>query len=251
MLAVPVLTFHALAPTRHATAWPRDDFEALVARWAASGRAPIGIDAFGELLRRGSPANDAWMATFDDGYASFVDAHAACRRAGGRAVLFLSTSLLGRSPIFPGDSRCPDQAALAESDVAALARDGCDVMSHADAHVDLRTLGDDEIDASLKRARERIADLVGRPPSAFAYPFGKSDARVRRRVAAVHGMAFGTRLEFVRAGDDVHDLPRLDAHYLRSFARHGAIDDPEVRRYLRMRGWLRRIRGWIPFGVRP
>ena len=243
MIPVPVLTFHALAETSHVTAFPRGGFERMVERWAASGRHPIGIDAFLRRLNGEQPGrNGDWMATFDDGYASFVAAHEACRRAGGRAVLFLSTGLIGRAPIFPADDRCPHQPALDAATVSTLARDGCDVLSHGDTHVDWRGLSDAEIDIELRRSSEIIADLTGTPPRAFAYPFGLSDDRVRGRVAAFHEAAFGTRLAFVRSSDDRHELPRVDAHYLRSLTNGGSLDDPAVLRRLRWRGWMRGIR---------
>lgn len=243
MIPVPVLTFHALAETSHVTAFPPDGFERMVGRWATEGRRPIGIDALLRRLKGEEPVeNGDWMATFDDGYASFTAAHEACRRAGGRAVLFLSTSVLGRDPIFPRDGRCPKQPALDVETVATLARDGCDVLSHGDAHVDWRNLSDHEIDANLRRSSEIIADLTGIAPRAFAYPFGLSDGRVRARIAAFHEAAFGTRLGFVRTSDDRHDLPRIDAHYVRRLSSCGTLDDPAVRRRLRWRGWMRGIR---------
>jgi peptidoglycan/xylan/chitin deacetylase (PgdA/CDA1 family) len=106
------------------------------------------------------------------------------------AVLFVVSGYVGRLAAWdwplPG-RRVPhlDWPAL-----RALAHAGVTIGAHSATHRDLRRLDDRALDAELRGARLRLEDGIGAAVRAVAYPFGRSDARVRVATAA-SGYALG------------------------------------------------------------
>ena len=85
-------------------------------------------------------------------------------------------------------------------------------MDHAPLTRATETLAQREV----VHSRELLEELLSRPVGTFAYPYGampspRADALVRRSYVA----AVSTRLSPTRDDDDLHALPRVDAHYLR------------------------------------
>jgi peptidoglycan/xylan/chitin deacetylase (PgdA/CDA1 family) len=65
-----------------------------------------------------------------------------------------------------------DRAELLE-----LAQRDLEIGAHSVDHADLRTLEDAAALDQLRRSRETLEDLLGRPVTTMAYPFGSFDAR--------------------------------------------------------------------------
>ncbi|MGF7237650.1 MAG: polysaccharide deacetylase family protein, partial [Frankia sp.] len=64
--------------------------------------------------------------------------------------------------------------------------------------------------AEAQRARNDLADILGREPTAFAYPYGAHDATARAAVrAAGYTCAFATGERAARPEDDVLAISRL------------------------------------------
>jgi peptidoglycan/xylan/chitin deacetylase (PgdA/CDA1 family) len=85
-----------------------------------------------------------------------------------------------------------------------------DIGSHTVSHPSLPLQPPALRTAEIERARETCAELVGRAPAAFAYPFGDYDAETVELVrAAGHVVACTTDETGVVPGADVLALPRL------------------------------------------
>jgi peptidoglycan/xylan/chitin deacetylase (PgdA/CDA1 family) len=125
--------------------------------------------------RRAVTGDSGVVLTFDDGERSVLS-HALPRlaRRGWVGALFVTTGWLGR----PGY--------LAPDEVSQFRRAGWLVGSHGDTHRFLSTLPPHELRAELTRSRERLAGLLGAPPSHLAFPGGRSSPRVHEEALA-HG----------------------------------------------------------------
>jgi peptidoglycan/xylan/chitin deacetylase (PgdA/CDA1 family) len=237
MIRLPVLTFHSICPMRSPVAFDAGLFGRLMTRLASAGWKTVRA---GEAVAfaRGQPASPprSFVITFDDGYASVLREAAPILAAHRfRAILFVSTGLVGRSPIFAGDGLCPNEPALTWAGLRELVESGFEIGSHACAHRRLTTLSDDDLERELTESRSELESRLGVAVRFHAYPFGAVDSRVAAACARVYEGAFGTRLDWVTPGDDPAALPRLDAHYLRGLASRGRLDGTVTRAWIAVR----------------
>jgi peptidoglycan/xylan/chitin deacetylase (PgdA/CDA1 family) len=86
----------------------------------------------------------------------------------------------------------PRARQLSAPEIAGLTQLGMAISSHTMSHPCLPQCTNDVIDREIAGSREVLADLVGQPPLALAYPNGNHDARSRRAVSrAGYAVAFG------------------------------------------------------------
>lgn len=113
--------------------------------------------------------------TFDDGMRSLATTAAPALSAlGAPATLFLTTDYVGK------DNHWPSQPPLAPRKAA-----GWSIQAHTRTHPDLRTLGDDALEAELCEPLDVIERRLGHRPSSFAYPYGYFNERVRAPRATI------------------------------------------------------------------
>jgi peptidoglycan/xylan/chitin deacetylase (PgdA/CDA1 family) len=242
--SLPVLTFHAIHDLPSPVAFGPAAFSAAMRRLAARGWRTVSAAEAVAHARGGRPASARTFAiTFDDGYASVLT-HAApvLRELGFGATLFLTTGLMERDEIFPGDRLCPRERSLSWAEARALAASGIEIGSHATEHRDLRTLSDAELSRALSESRRVLEERLGTPVRLHAYPFGLCDARVAAAAARVYDGAFTADLDWVRPGVGPHRMPRLDAHYLRFLGRCGDLGGAGTRGWIALRRLGRAVR---------
>ncbi len=99
---------------------------------------------------------------------------------------------------------------LTESELCALAASPlAEVGAHGLVHEELPGMAPERLRANLEGSREACARLFGRPPRAFAYPYGLHDGAARSAAAAAgFEMAFTTHEALCFASTDPHRLPR-------------------------------------------
>jgi peptidoglycan/xylan/chitin deacetylase (PgdA/CDA1 family) len=244
MTRLPVLTFHAIHEMATPVAVDLPTFRGIVRRLASAGWRTVSAgDALAFARGEKTLPDRSLLVTFDDGYASVLEQAAPIlREAGFGALIFLTTGLLGRPTIFPGDSLCPAERALGWDDARELVRSGFEIGSHAETHSDLRALDDAALVRELSGSRAELEQKLSTPVRVHAYPFGACDARVAAACARVYDGAFSTRLDWVAAGDDVRLLPRLDAHYLRFLSARGDLGSIATRAWVGLRRLGRSVR---------
>lgn len=236
-----VITFHAIDHQPGPLSLAPEGLDALLGALRDAKIPVLDLDA---LL---SPETKRGVAlTFDDGMESVHSAALPILRAHrAPAHVFVVTNRLG------GDNRWEGQPANAQAyrmldwtKVEALHAGGVRIEGHTANHPDLRTLGEaGAIDSELEEADAAIEARVGRRPSYFAYPYGYQNEQVRAIVRRRYRACFTTRLDYLGQDDDPATLPRLDCHYLRSPRVVRSLAGPVVRRYVGLRGVLRRLRG--------
>lgn len=203
------LAYHGVANVRL-----RDDTFSLFTR-PATLRRQIHVlrgwgyrfTTFGDLaarVQRGEGVGYVAL-TFDDGIADNRSTMLpVLREERVPATVFVATAYIG--------GRHPDVPALAmleAADVLALRDGGVEIGSHSHAHSDLTTLPFEAVLADLHASRRALAEVLGKEPAVFAYPFGRANDDTRR-AAREAGFDYAARAEAQGQWDDPWDQPRQD-----------------------------------------
>ena len=186
---VPILMYHSVtdrpgAETRGLAVRPRDLADQL-AHLRDAGFTPL---TFADLTRTW---RDNWPAlpprpvviTFDDGYADFhTTALPILDQFGFAATVFVTTGWLADAG--PHAAGRPLDRTLTWSQLKEAAAHGVELAGHSHSHPQL-----DQIDAAALREeltlnKALLEDEIGTPVTTMAFPYGYSNARVRRTVAA-------------------------------------------------------------------
>jgi peptidoglycan/xylan/chitin deacetylase (PgdA/CDA1 family) len=86
----------------------------------------------------------------------------------------------------------PRARQLGSAEITSLVQMGVAIGSHTMSHPCLPQCSEDVMDRELAGSREVLADLLGEPPIALAYPNGNHDSRSRLAVSrAGYDLAFG------------------------------------------------------------
>jgi peptidoglycan/xylan/chitin deacetylase (PgdA/CDA1 family)/glycosyltransferase involved in cell wall biosynthesis len=183
-----VLCYHAVSP-----AWDADisvtprQLERQVGRLLRRGYRAV---TFTEALTAPPPGR-LLAVTFDDAYRSVLEhARPLLDRLGAPATVFAPTGWVGRRAAWPGVDRWAATPHAAELDVmdwdelAGLRDAGWEVGSHTRSHPRLTELGDADLAAELEGSRAEVAERLGAPPAAIAYPYGDVDHRVAAAASA-------------------------------------------------------------------
>jgi peptidoglycan/xylan/chitin deacetylase (PgdA/CDA1 family) len=223
---------------------PADRFEWQM-QWLTSHYDVISLDELVERFRAGRPLRGTAAVTFDDAYQGVFDFAVPVLRARRiPATIFVVTSAPGRKrgfwwdhPGIAGELTDPKRqrflselkgdgpAILAEfnggervdeqtpatrlpadwTTIRAHAGDLIDLGVHSATHRYLPALSDAEIHHEVVESRRALNRATGVWARHFAYPYGHSDARARRRVCEA-GYAAGLGLDPGHAADGTDDV---------------------------------------------
>jgi peptidoglycan/xylan/chitin deacetylase (PgdA/CDA1 family) len=172
-----ILVYHAVGadgekPSRFIV--PRRSFERQMRTLAR--RCPVlTLDDLVALHRthRLPPARSV-VITFDDGYEDTRKLAApVLARLRLPATLFLVSTRVGEGMVWQGDGELARRPLVSWEDVDALRQRGLEIGAHTRTHPILTELPEDELDPEIAGSRTDLAERLGAPPSAFAYPYGK------------------------------------------------------------------------------
>lgn len=156
--------------------------------WLSEEREVVDLDT--ALRRWEEPGSDNLVVlTFDDGYRDvYTTAFPMLSERKMPFLLYISTSLVGRSDQTGNDEEPLDWPHITEMHGSGLLTVG----AHTHSHPDLRTLSKESVAEELERSDTIIAEHLNETPKHFAYPYGfwseTADAVVRERyVTAVLG----------------------------------------------------------------
>jgi peptidoglycan/xylan/chitin deacetylase (PgdA/CDA1 family) len=199
---IPVLRYAALGDPATPSARPwtvgLDAFAEHLRAIVASGRVPLTASRFADGPRIGDAARDAVVLTFDGGSADVGEAVRRAAASGVAATLFVPTGRLER----PG--------MLRRRDLAHLAGLGAEIGGAGHTYRRFDELDPSDQRAEAERCRDDLAEIIGRPPSAFAYPYGTHNAAARSAVrAAGYTCAYATGETRARSDGDEMAVARL------------------------------------------
>lgn len=180
-----------------------------------SGATALTISGLAERLRAGTLPDRAVAITFDDGFRSVAEnAAPLLAERGLPATVFCVAGRLGGlsdwPSALPGSPALPLMGADDLRDLPAF-----EIGSHGMQHDPL--VAGCELALEVVESRRTLEEAVGKPVRAFAYPYGAPPTDTARQlVRETYDAACTTSMATVTARADVHALPRIDIHYLRS-----------------------------------
>ena len=198
-----ILLYHHVVPHTRAetllepTSISLDTFASQLDALASDGWVFVDLEVMLAGLCAGDQARTAGGApelaiTFDDGYASLLEALPVLSDRRVPATVFLLTDFLGQ------DNRWNPKAFSIErhlslDEVASLAKSGLGVEFHGTDHQRLTKLGPGELDQRFARGQDFFAQHFGRQARVIAYPYGAFDAKVSE--AARRHFEFGLAVD--------------------------------------------------------
>ncbi len=237
--------YHSIDSSGSPISLERREFERHV-RWLVDG--PVRVLDVPALLRDDRPG-DAVALTFDDALASFGDvAWPILRDHALPVTIFVPTDHVGASNSWnPARLHIPALPLMSWSALRRAAAEGVRLAAHTRTHPSLPTLPRAVMEDELVHGAERLQRETGRRPAGFAYPFGHYDDAVLSAVRAHFDWACTTELRALRAVEDPHLLPRVDAYYLRRGGRLERLGSRRIAAELGARRVARRLRAAVPW----
>jgi peptidoglycan/xylan/chitin deacetylase (PgdA/CDA1 family) len=234
-----VLMYHAVGERRapddpFCLFVPQDRLHRQLSTLLSHDWTPLTLDRY---LRGETPPRSV-LLTFDDGFQTMVqEGLPVLRDLGVPATVFLLPGLLGGTSRWMPEMGC--EPLVDAEGVRELARAGLDIGCHGWDHSSLAGADPETLVRNTTRAARALTKLTDGPARAFAYPYGRHDARARQAVMdAGFEVAFSTH-----QGTGRYAIPRVDVN---------ATDTDVTFRLKCLRGYpaLRRISGGVP-GLRP
>ena len=211
---VPILMYHEIAARKDSSsrlAVPPDSFAVQLDHLREAGFTTLTLTELASALA-GDPAGlpeRPVVLTFDDGFADFHDvALPLLHRYGFTATVFVTTGWIadaGRHAV----GRSPGRM-LCWSQIRETAATGVEIGAHSHRHPQLDQLPLSSLRDELVTSKSLLEDELGVAVPTMAYPYGYSNARVRRVVHEVgyaHACAVGNVI--ASPGKDPLALPRL------------------------------------------
>ncbi|MED4462498.1 polysaccharide deacetylase family protein [Metabacillus fastidiosus] len=146
--------------------------------------------------------------TFDDGYKNNLNAVAVFRKLKNKdfklkGTIFVISDFIGRSN------------RLSKADLKILANSGfISIQSHTAVHPDLRKITNYEYE--LKKSKEKIQKITGKPVIALAYPYGFFNNKVVEETKKYYTFGLTTVPELFsekNMDNELYLLPRLPIEY--------------------------------------
>ena len=118
--------------------------------------------------------------TFDDAFVSFFEnAVPILKKHKFVATVFVPVDCLGHQPCWqmPADTRKSERV-MSSTQVAELANDGFEILSHTLSHPVLTALDDTNLRQELTRSKQALEEIVGHEVCGVSYPHGAYDTRI-------------------------------------------------------------------------
>lgn len=181
---LPVLMYHHVGPEVPNT-YPEltvspSVFERQMIALRDAGFHPVTIAAWLEWCRSAKPLPDnPVLLTFDDAYAD-LERHAfpVLESLAFPAHVFVVTSQLGGTNVWDEARGSGSHRLMTAEAIQQWNSKGVQFFPHSHSHADLTGVDDPQLAAELDDSRAKLKSLLGSDPVAFAYPYGKLDARV-------------------------------------------------------------------------
>ena len=160
----------------------------------------VPLSTLVQALQTHRPIPDSWVVlTIDDGFKSFLKALPLFEEFGYPFTIFISTK--------PTQRGYPDF--LSWQDLKKIAPFG-QIALHSHAHPHLVDLSDEQIRADTQKGIELFKKNLGFLPTAYAYPYGEYDQRVKRIIESFGFEAIANQnIGAIGTTSDPKDLDRI------------------------------------------
>jgi peptidoglycan/xylan/chitin deacetylase (PgdA/CDA1 family) len=247
-MRIPILTYHSIDESGSVVSTSPERFQRQMRQLHESSCQVLPLREIATALRenRELPAN-VLALTFDDGFESvYSHAFPLLQEFGFPATVFLVTGYCGSQSVWNRRTPKIGPAPLATWDqIAEMSNWGIEIGSHSVTHPDLTRVRPSKAEREIRSSRRMIEDRLSKPVTAFAYPFGHSNAEVRAMVEAQYQYACSTRLGMVESGSAPYRLKRVEMYYFSSDEHFESLLNGQADSYLAMRGMLRFVRALV------
>jgi peptidoglycan/xylan/chitin deacetylase (PgdA/CDA1 family)/GT2 family glycosyltransferase len=212
---VPVLMYHAFTGEREGSRFvlPGRRFAAQMRILRVLRYRVVRLEQLAAALADGTslPRRCA-VITIDDGYRDNLEiALPALRRRGYEGTVFLVSGRIGAVNDWDAAGAVGGRPLMAVEEIRRMAEGGVAAGAHGRTHASLPDLDDDAVRAEVVGSRRDLETATGQAVTAFAYPYGRHDARAvaasREAGYTVACTAFGRA---ARPGDDPFQIPRIE-----------------------------------------
>lgn len=150
---------------------------------SARGSHFLDLDDYLAGLSTGRWPPRSVLITIDDGFVSTLSIAAPILQSRAiPALMFAVAGRLGGTTAWMPEM--PDEPLLDAAGLRELEEHGVRVESHGWDHRALLNLSPSELSRQVVDSRSALAEVLGREPVVFAYPFGSHDREARRAVEA-------------------------------------------------------------------
>ncbi len=192
---LPILMYHSVGPLREGfdafLNIPPEMFENHLRWLARKGYTTIHLADWIAWCRDGKPLPEKPVVlTFDDGYRDTAEfGFPLLKKYGFKGTLFLVTDQIGATNVWDLPLGVSEQPLMTREEVRFWAVNGIEIGSHSRSHPDLRSCDSGTIAMELKQSREQLEELLGKPVTSFAYPYGYLDDRAPEAARKVYDAA--------------------------------------------------------------
>jgi len=169
------LTSHLISDRHHRMALPTEAFLSVV-RYLKKHYKIVGFSEACRLLKRGTIREPTVALTFDDGYEdNFVNLRAVCEEMDVPVALFVSTDPVTFHREFAHDlgRGLAGFRALTWNQIRYWSAEGAEFHSHTCSHYDCGSTDEESLMKELAESKRVLEEQLGKPVTAFAFPFGK------------------------------------------------------------------------------
>jgi peptidoglycan/xylan/chitin deacetylase (PgdA/CDA1 family) len=220
---LPILMYHRIASDgpEELRRYRLDaaEFERQLDHMRHAGYRGVTLEEWRVACERRRPLpGRAVMLTFDDGYSDFASsAWPLLKRYGFPATVFLVAGEMGASSSWDRD--LGDAPLMSWREARRLQSRGVQFGSHTVSHPMLTSLSNADVVREATRSRTLIAEQLGSPPTAIAYPYGDSDGAIAHLMGAC-GYTFGLTADEGQAEleQSLLLLPRIEVRGDQRFA---------------------------------
>lgn len=218
-------------------------FARALRKWHAAGWRTISLlDAVQQLTARKPFPEKTFVFTFDDGYASvYRFAFPVLQACNMTATVFIAPSaqVTDVTALLP---TLYDREMLRWNQIREMRAYGIHFGSHSLSHRELTGLDETEVNRELEVSQKVIADSLGEPIPLFAYPRGKSNARIRELTSRYYTAACTDRLGIAHPNSDLFALERVETYYFRGEQTSDVLTRSWFPLYVQVRNLPRRLR---------
>lgn len=198
-----VMMYHRFGEKTHpSTNITIAQFEAHIAELKSGGYTVLGLPEIVAAVRAGTPLPDRTVGiSIDDGYLSiYTEAWPRLKAAGFPFTLFVATD--------PVDQKLGNY--MRWDQIKEMAEAGVTIGGHSGSHLHMPAHDAQRNADEITRSNARYADMLGKVPEIFAYPYGESSLAVQKLVRdAGYVAAFGQHSGVIGGDGNHYDLPRF------------------------------------------
>lgn len=218
MSVIPILMYHSLseqaAPGFRKFTLKPEIFAAHLAFLQAQGYTTLTVARLAEIrlmhqehLLPRKPV----VLTFDDAFEDFyLSAWPLLQEYNATASLFVATGYLDGVSQWLEALHEGRRAIIRRAQLREIAEAGIDCGSHTHTHVHMDTVDEKKGRQELVISKALLEQILGRPVTTFAYPYGHHDRRARQWVVeAGFSAACAVKNALSHTEDDLHALARI------------------------------------------